>query len=149
MKLLASEIPSVSESLLFILCGKEDKFCRNRRNAELQLFNFISFDWHVLFFRTPIHTALTMLFVMFFTLYLLLPLAGGMTKAVSLPLAPFSQQSSNIQQDNKQTAKMVFNFLSNYEIVFCFQGEEFSNESMLHGIPLKISSVKLIQVSSL
>lgn len=86
---------------------------------------------------------------MFFTLYLLLPLAGGMTKAVSLPLAPFSQQSSNIQQDNKQTAKMVFNFLSNYEIVFCFQGEEFSNESMLHGIPLKISSVKLIQVSSL
>lgn len=50
-----------------------------------------------------------MIFVMFFTLHLLLPLAGGVTKAVSLPLDPFSQQSSNMQQDNKETAKIILN----------------------------------------
>lgn len=73
MKLLASEIPFCHEYLLFMLFGNEDKFCCSRRNAELQLVHFFSFDWHVLFFRTLEQTALTMLFVMFFTLHLLLP----------------------------------------------------------------------------
>lgn len=41
-----------------------------------------------------------MLFVMFFTLHLLLPLAGEVTNAVALPFGPFSQQNSNMQQDN-------------------------------------------------
>lgn len=87
-----------------------------------------------------------MLFVMFFTLHLLLPSAGEVTNAVALPLGPFSQQSSNMQQDNKQIAKMVSNFFKTImKLSSAFRGKNLVMKVWLHAIPLKISLTKLLQ----